>query len=329
MSTPANVMPISSFEELIEYTSQVLRNEIEFAPVKFTTDTLIAPLKVDGGDWEKRMDVRHAKYMMALQEAIDSIIATNVPEKLEHDRFLIKAELKEGSSDIWPDFSGIAKLVEGMTDKQKFCSIVLAIFCAAGYATYDRHLDYVEKKSAQDTEVRKLEAHEETKRRAFEPIRQVIDSDPEQYAQYEKPVTKMASMLEEGDTIAFVGEGEVPAEEAKNIKPNRPSRTKKSITPCDGNFLLEKETYSLGEPILYLEKDGITVRAYTTFLDDDQQRALAQEIADRKLTEELPFALSLQINVEHTGKSILKGVILGIGEPRPDKEHKLLSELLT
>lgn len=334
MPNNAIVKSIASFDELIEYTAQVIRKEADYVPVEFNAKTLIAPLRVDGDEWEKRIDVRHAHYILTLQDELDKLLNEVNPSIRDDERPLVKAEVTEGSSQLNPDFLDFAKcLVTNMTDTQTFIVAVLGICGAAGYFGYARYLDSVvrraESNDKKDVEVAALEQHEETKRKMLEPLVNIADSDPAKYAHYERPVTKMVRMLEEDDQIAFVGEGYISAEEAqKNTKPRRSPVLAKTVSSCDGEYLLLSENYSLGELILYLEQDEVQIKAYTSVLDTDEQRKLAQTIAERKLQEELPFSLNLQLSVEYTAKGLKFGSVVGIGDPRPDREHKTLRELL-
>ncbi|MGL1861439.1 MAG: hypothetical protein OCC46_02820 [Pseudodesulfovibrio sp.] len=327
-------MDIKSFDELLEYTSKVVTGEIEYEAISLEHADMIVPLKIDGEDWDKLMDVRHARHIIALQNTLDSLIDEYAPDIREEDRPLVRAEILEGSSDIQQYVKEFAlALVDGMTDKQKFTIGVLAIAGAVGYFGFARHLDYVEAQvkaeSAQKNQIQTLTQHEETKRQMLAPLLKIVDADPAKYAQYERPITKMTNMLEEGDQIALVGEGYISAEVAKaEIKPKR-TRSGVSVSSCDGEYLLLKTDFSMGEFILHLEKDGIPLKAYTSVLDTEEKKELTDLIAKHTLEDEFPFPLDLQMSVEHTEKTIKYGSIVGIGELRADKTNKLLSELLT
>jgi hypothetical protein len=346
-------MHIQTFDQLLEYTSAVISGEREFEPVTLADSVLVVPVKVYGDSWDKRMDVRHAQYVTCLQKELNTLIGVLRPDIKAKDRPLVRVELREGSSELWQSMAEVGKhLVIGMTDKQKFTLGVLAILGICGTWNYTRYLDHLDTQSKVNAEVRQLEVREQTKLEILKPMLSAVEHDPEKYSQYERPVAKLLGMLKADDQVSLLGEDYVPAKIAKTtINPRAHTSSAYSIAPqkiyfvedesrsrmlcsseqvsfCDGEYTLLSTDYSHSELVLYLKKDGVSIKAYTSALNDATRRALLEEISRRQLEESLPFTLNLQMSVEHSDKEIKYGNIVGLGSPRGDKENKLLSVLV-
>lgn len=310
------IQEIHSMDELIEYASSVISKETDFIPVRIIADKISFRVKIEGHEWNKNVDVRHAKYIISLQDCIDDLIEDYGAPGIEAEQKIVKVEVNEGSSDMLPDITSVVKfLVTPMTPEHTFVSVTIAILSLAGYFAWKRWVDYKQETAA-------LSEHEQTKRAMLAPIiaeRTVRDAE---FSPYERPVKTLVSTLEDEDRISFTGIGDVKAtkEEAKESLPKK-RRSEEQTSYADGEYKLNNIDYSHGELILHLEQDGQSIKAYTSQLSDEDAANLFSDIADRQLTEDLPLSLTLQINVKHTAKRIKYGSIVGTGEIRPGKHH--------
>ncbi len=325
------MMPtITTMDELVSYAYLLTEGKAELEPVTIEAEKLIVPLEIDGEGWDKRITTTHAKYILDLQGKLDALIDQYAPDVRDREEQpMVRAEVKDGSCEILQDLKEIiTPLVSNMTDTQSFVAVMTAIIGTCGYLAWSRWAKYRSEHDDRETELQQLTAHEETKRQMLQPFLEKANSDPENYSHLEQPLKRLYKTLGEDDAIALVGEGYIPAKDVSKIKPPRAKRTEKKSVACDGEYQLIKADYSRGEYILHLFKDGVPLKAYTSALDDDDQKKLTQLIADKTNEEEsYPFAISIQVTVEYTTKGILRGDIVGLGAPRPEKDIKLLSDL--
>lgn len=322
---------IKTVDELVEYASELAQGNVEYEPVVIDAEQLIVPLTVEGEGWDKRITATHARYIVSLQDELDALLKEYAPEILEGDeKPQIRAEVKDGSSKVLQDIKEIVTpLVNNMTDEQTFICTMTAIGAACGYFAWSRWLNYRAETKDKDNGLAQLAEHEETKRQMLQPLLEKANAEPETFSRYERPLHRLMKDLENDDSIALIGEGYIPAPQTTKLRPPRAKRSEKLAAPCDGEFQLTRTDYSAGEYILHLTQDGTALKAYTSALDNDDKKTLTQFIADKTNEEDaFPFAIPLQLTVEYTKKELKHGVILGLGEPRPNKEHKLLSELL-
>ena len=63
-------------------------------------------------------------------------------------------------------------------------------------------------------------------------------------------------------------------------------------------------------------------------LSETEADRLDKIISEKKRTEDMPFSLPLQLNVEHTSKVIRSATVIGIGPRRENVEIKNINELL-
>lgn len=320
---------VRSVEELLEYASQVAKGEVEYQPVEITADKLLVELKIDGDNWDKRINVTHAKYLIALQKEFDYLLDEFAPEvRISGEEPLVQTEVKEGSTDLWQDVKEIlVPLLSNMTNTQIFILAMTGVAATTGFLAWGRWLNYKVQLKEKNIEQESLTEHEETKRQILQPLIDMANAAPQEFSRYERPVGGLFRALEDEDSVALVGEGYIPAESTKKLKPPR-VRSEKMATSCDGDFQLMDADYSSGEYILHVKQNGIPLKAYTTALDDEAKDHLIKFIADKTNEGDLPFDVPLQITVEHTSKKILSGNIIGLGAPRPGRAIKTLSQLL-
>ena len=234
---------------------------------------------------------------------------------------MVKTTIQQGSSDMFPDVIEFAKaMITPMTPQDTFIAVMTGIGAVAGYFVFKRWMDHKSEKA-------QLTEHEQTKRELIRALHANAENNPDKFANYEKPIKSLIATLDEEDALSVGGSPLIPPKEAKKATPKR-RRSKSRVTYADGEFLLNEIDYSLGEMILHLEQEDVRLKAYTSQLDEADAQGLFNEISERQLVEELPLELALQMNVQHTDRAIQYGSIVGFGDPRADKDHKLLSEIL-
>lgn len=319
---------INSFDDLVAYASAVITKSVEYEPPTFSATSITFTVRVHGEDWSKSVDVRHARYIIALQESVDDIIA----EYVEGDsctQLLVRSEISDGSSDFKTELLDfLQKIVTPMTPESTFISIMTAIVCATGYFVYSRSLDHKIALANMAGSTAALAEHEKTKQAmlgAFAGERAMRESE---YASYERPIKLLVSSMSDSDVIFFGDESSASTkDEARNALPRR-QRSSEKTTYADGTYTLNAIDYSQWELILLLEQDGVTIKGYTSQLSDEDAARLFEEVHARQLAEDLPLSLVVQINVKHTAKRIKHGSIVGFGRVREEKEHSRLASLL-
>lgn len=314
---------IKSIDELIDYTSSLLKHEVSFEPVEIVADKITFSIEVHGEEWSKLVDIRHAKYIMALQESINDLLEDNCVKEIDEVSKTIKVEINAGSTKMLPDITEIVKTaITPMTPEQTFISVVLGILSITGYFAWKRWVDFKREEAA-------LSEHEQTKRTAMEAILAEREARDSELLSYERPIKVLVNNLGDEDTLHLPGSPGIGAtkDEAKRSLP-KIKRSEEKTTYADGEYVLNSIDYSLGELILHLAQEGHSVKAYTSQLSDDDAEALFNDISSRQLSEDLPLSLTLQINIMHTDKRIKHGSIIGTAQIRPDKQHAKLSEIL-
>lgn len=315
---------INSIDELIEYTSSILSKDIDFQPVDIVANKITFDIKINGDDWSKLVDIRHAKYITSLQECVNDLLEDFCDKEIDEDLKIVKVDIQEGSSIMLPDITEIIKsVVTPMTPESTFISVVLAILSFTGFFAWKRWVDYKQDESG-------LLEHEKTKRTMMDVIIAERNRRDSEFSPYERPIKTLVNTLDDEDTISFPGSTEIAAtkEEAKMALPKR-KRSEEKTSYADGEYVLNSIDYSQGELLLFLSQDGQSIKAYTSQLSDDDAKALFDDISIRQRNEELPFSLVLQINIKHTAKKIKSGSIVGVGKIRDDKNHAKVSTLCT
>ncbi|RRD69003.1 MULTISPECIES: hypothetical protein [unclassified Desulfovibrio] len=321
---------IKNLDELFAYASKVIAKKETFRKIQFVGKDFSYTIKIDGDTWDGTVDVRHASYIIALQNSVNDLLSEfEVQGSLSEEDIRIKIDIQQGCSEIIPDLTKILiSLGSKMTTTQIFISTILAIGGFVGIMALTRILNYRKELRLADKRAQELSVHEETKRALYQPMLDAFLLKKDRYSSYEKPVRILANVLDSDDEVTL-SDG-VSAIDQQEIKRNliRATRNTKQVSYVDGEYYLERKDYSQGELIFTLSQGDITFRAYTTGLSTEDAESLAEEIASREINEELPFLLSLQLNVDHTKKKILSGLIVGVGQPRTDKEIKKLAALI-
>lgn len=321
-------MEVRSVEELVEYASDVLANRRPYEPVTIATDTLTFQATIRGEGWDKRVDARLAKYVLSLQEAMDDLLADHGIDAYNETPPRVRVEVKEGSSNPWADVADFAKaLITPMTPEQRFIAVVIAIAASAGYFYLARWLKHREQLSADKKGVEELSLHEKTKLETLRVLQAVAENNPEKFVGYERPPRTLVNMMDEDDEIAFEGSEPIAKTEARKVAPKRLPRSEEKTSYADGDYFLKAINYTEGEPVLIISQNGQDVKAYISALDEADSKELLDNIGERQLTEELPLAISVQVNVRHTARRIKYASIVGVGAPRTDRDHLALSDI--
>lgn len=321
--TPQAHKNIASIEELLQYTANLLQKTEEFKPVIFTGDDFTFTIRIEGESWDEFIDYRHAKYITAFQKTFNKAIEQLDFDSIPAEDCIVRFQVSNGSSLINIEFGEILKeLAKNMTGTQSVIAVGIVVAGIAGYLIWAKYLE-----TKQATEA--LTQHEQTKRELIQPLVSEYRENLPDYIFTEAPSRALANTLSSDDLIS-VGKDSVFISK-KQFKQSL-SKEEKSLeftSYCDGDYLLIKKDYSLGELIFQMSKDGLPIKIFTSILSSEDQEKLANTIAQRELTEDMPFTLSLQVNVRHTDKKIEDGYIIGLGAPRSDKHKTPLTDLTT
>ena len=302
-----------------------MAGDVEFEKVSFPETSYTYNISLKGDSWSKYIDIRHTKYIESLQDTY-SDFSSDLFDSSDNIDTYVRICVTEGSSDIEHELKGfLQKAAEKMTDKQVFCSIIFAIASAAGYFVYD---SYTTHNADVQKEISKNEVEKE-RLKVFNNMHEQSIKGNVQISAIERPIRTLVGIMDNNDSV-YIDNKQISISR-DDVKRNLQTvkRSSSKIAYCDGDYQLQRIDFSLGEMILYITKDGIQIKAYTTMLDDKDDAKLSKMIEEKRKSEDLPFALPLQMNIEYTEKRIKFGTIVGIGSPRPDKDNKPLSNLLT
>lgn len=320
---------IKSFEELIEYGSAVLRKELPYVPVTLETDTLVFHNRIVGEGWDQRVDPRIAQYVLTLQDTLDDLLAEHSTEGYKEAQPRVRVKLEEGSSVPWVEIFDFAKtLFTPMTSEQTFYTVMTSLAAIAGLLFTARRLKHKEELHRADKKNEALALHEKTKLEMLECYKIFAENNQQQIQPSERPPRKLVSLMEPEDTIFFTEETGMEKEQARQAAPKRLPRTEEQTTYADGEYVLKSITYTEGEPVLYFSQGDHDAKAYISALSDEDAERLLSDIHTREQTEAMPFSLKLQMNIRHTARRIKYASIVGSGDPRPDKTHKTLAQLV-
>lgn len=320
---------IKSFEELVEYGSAVLRKEVPYAPVIFETDTLTFHNRIVGEGWDQRVDPRIAQYVLTLQDTLDDLLAEHASVAYKETQPRVRVKIEEGSSVPWVEIFDFAKtLFTPMTSELTFLTIMTGLVGTAGLLYLSRYLKHKEELHKADKENEALALHEKTKLEMLECYKTFAENNQQQIQPSERPPRKLVSLMEPEDLVFFAEETGMEKEQARKAAPKRLPRTEEQTTYADGEYVLKSITYTEGEPVLYFSQGDHDAKAYISALSDEDAEKLLSDIHAREQTEAMPFTLKLQMNVRHTARRIKYASIVGSGDPRPDKTHKTLAQLI-
>lgn len=205
-----------------------------------------------------------------------------------------------------------------MNNWQSFIVCMTAILAVVGYFWYDRYLDSIDSSEKN-----------KTLRAAIEAIEKRSEFDAERISHFEKSLKALSLTFDENDKIKFPqAEKELTAYEMRQFTPKRAKKIEETTTYADGIFTVLGRHYDNDQIIIDLEQHGIKFDAKLDFLDENDQNSFIDIINKKERNESLPFVISLQINIIHTGKRIKYGFILGKGQKRQKNNIKTLDTIL-
>ena len=144
----------------------------------------------------------------------------------------------------------------------------------------------------------------------------------------EKPLKMLYNSMGKDDVMSLGEEATLNKAEVRKALQSS-TRSKQQISYCDDDYDLEDINFSQGEEVLFLIKNDIRFKAFTNMLSETEADRLDKIISEKKKTEDMPFSLPLQLNVEHTSKVIRSATVIGIGPKRENVEIKNINELLS
>lgn len=320
---------IKSLDELLVYAGAVANKSATYEPIELVGEDFALSARIDGNEWDQKIDVRLAKYVLLLQDSFDGLLEEYGDEEAFEEPLKVRLEVHKGSSIPWAKIvDQLQHLVTPMTPEMTFISVMTAIAAIGGYYFFSRYRDSADKKMEIEGEAAVLDKHEETKRQAIDALRTIAELNQTAFRGYEKPPAHLTRCLEEGDTIEFAGEPPLAAEVAKKMAPKKLPRTPSETTYADGSYLLKRINYTEGEPVLDLAQGPHEIKGYISQLSDEDAKALFDGIRMRELSgEKLPMTLAVQVNVSHTARNFKFGSIVGTGAPREDRQHKTLADI--
>lgn len=319
---------ITSLEDLIVYAGELARKEVDFVPLDIQATALAYRVTVYGDTWSGYFDARHAKYLLAVQEAMDTLVVDLGEEHIFEAAPLVQTDVEEGSSKVVSDLAPIIKpMLAKMTDVQTFVVAITAIAAVAGCFVTWRWLEARKESKNQEIQKEAIRAHESIVLKAIEALDANAKNNNRKYEYYEQPNRTLMNSVEHDDAIAFGDGPSIPLPEARKTLP-RKKRSEYEISYADGTYTLDAMHFTDGDIVLQLRQEGVQVKAYTSQLSEGDSERLLENINRQLSEEDLPFDIDLQMNVQHNIRTIKFGSVVGFGEPRPDKAHKRLSEII-
>lgn len=307
----------STLNDMFLYAAQLQRKEVDFEQPQISASSMEFSVYIDGATWAGRFDPRHARYLLSMQEALDMLLQDVTEGDIIKEPAYVRVGVKGGSSYVTPDIIEFLRpMVANMSSAQTFVLMMTSVAAVAGLIAYSRWLTY-----------KRDSSHEDTIKHAFDTLRAVAENDPARYAPYEKPIRTLAHSLEGEDAVTIDGHGLITAQDLRKALPRKP-RSEARTSYADGVYTLRSIDFSNGELVLHLTQDDVQIKALTAELSQEDAARLFDDIKVRTSEEELPFAISLQINVRHTSRVVQYGTVIGFGDPREGKTHVRLSQII-
>lgn len=311
---------IANLDELFAYTAAVIEGAEDYKPIQITATSLAIPLRICGPGWDGRIDTRVARYVIDLQSSADDLLQDCGYDIDIKGKPQVHASIKNGSTELVPDLIEVVKVaLTNMTPEQTFILLSSGLAAITGLTLISRILTHRSENQA-------LSTHEETKRQMLDVISKQLDE--RQMASYEKPTRSLVTRAASADDRLLLEGEKIDITEARKMFP-RQKKSEQTTSYADGEYLLTKIDYSLGELLLFISQNGHEIKAFTSQLSEEDQDKLFQEIATRQKTEALPLPISLQLNVHHTTRKFKYGSVIGIGKPRQEKQQNSLADIFS
>lgn len=336
---------VSSLDELLIYAYEVEQGA-PLLPLRLEGPITLA-LHIQGSSWDRRIDKRSAQYVLALQGVFDNLLEEYFPD-VNGEKLLVKVNTQEGSWESFADISPfLQQTADKMTDIELFITVMTVIAAAAGIPMWKRYQDRCERVELERERTKQMEIQatttrmEETEKTAREAEQQRtlrascasaqsrVDSSPERYAAYERPVRGLVKTMEEKDTIDVCNMGDdIPALVAQKCGPRRAPRSEEEVTYADGSYTVNSRRYDEGEVVLELMQGTTSIKGYLWQFDGNDRAAFMASLDRHEREDSLPFSMELQLNVVHTRKKLKHAIIVGEGEPRKGKNCLPLDSIL-
>ncbi|MDL2313371.1 hypothetical protein LJC36_00145 [Desulfovibrio sp. OttesenSCG-928-C14] len=334
---------ISNLDQLLDYAILVSEGKAAWVDAEFVSGFAAVSVKVCGSGWDKRIDVRGARFILELQEGANSLYA-EFPGKLSQQAPLIKADLKEGSNELVALFDSFIREVIGKLDPQEIISLIkYGILCATGVWSVGKVgsllvADRKDKRQAQaedkkdqrkaeldlqiqQTQARTLEVLEKT----VNKISGVLPDEPLLEQEYAKPIRNYTGKLGKHDRLGLQGGPPLPVNKVKPLfkRKRRPSSGLRYVA-CDGSYECLGLNLEQKVPRLEIEQGGIKQLAIIARLSPRERGELLKKIDKRMDEKEMPFRIVLQVDAYFTNAGIKYCTVVGMGKQREDlHQHRL------
>lgn len=307
---------INTFDELISFMWKVSNGEASLDGAVFSENCASIPIRVEGVTWDKRIDVRGAKYVQALQEELNAFCKKH-KDILGEDAPLIKVAVRKGSGILDPDFLPFLKeAIKKMPPKLTFTLLMTFMACSTGYLLYSRY------ESAQEQSREHKVAIE-----AIRSMKEVALQNGFDTTKASRPIRSFVKTLDPDDQLSVAGLEEISGEKAKKLVETKKSRSQEVTVPCDGKYVLDKLDVKQPIPVLELSQGGVPLNGYLEHLAPETKQTLLKALEERIGSRKGIMVLELQIDVHATAKKIKYGSIVGIGIPREGMSHRRLTDL--
>lgn len=293
------------------------------------SDDLVFHIKIEGETWDGAVDYRGAKYVLALQNAVNRIYKELDPDTKSlrnlSKQVTVKVRVEDGSTELLIEMKeAIFTMISKLSGKQATLVMSLAILCATGYFTNNKILDYKkdvlilkqQELVAQEQRLTATEIAQQMTRMTetlSEPINRVISLV--QSADLEKPSRQIVNAMEEDDRVQFPDRTELTKAQAKKRYP-RKQRLTKEFCYCDDVWTITKIDVDVSPPVFTIHNNGVTLRAVVELLPHHIS-SLTDQLAEA-INAGKEFQMPLRVFVTYTKREIKAATIQGIGEKRDE-----------
>lgn len=311
------MITVNSWDELLHFGADCILEKFMAEELELRED-LVLTIQIRGESWDGFIDYRGANYILELQKSFNRLYQelseADVQLRNLSKYITVKVRVVEGSSLFEIKVSkALKQMINKLSGNQITLITVLAIFCAAGYFTMDKVLDY---KRQMATQAKQGQIAIET----IERLTPVLDKalDVIQKTDMEKPIRTVINRLESDDRIILPDSTELSAQEAKNRYPRKP-RVPQETGIFDDAYKILSIDFEKAPPVFALYKEGLEFRAAAELSESDIDR-LATDLKQALRTGD-DFNVSLQLFIVYNRRGIKSASITGIGTKREDSRN--------
>lgn len=309
------LIKIQSVDELLVHIGAVQSNAASWADVDLESLKVAPSIKVDGKDRDERVDVRTAAFVIDLQKQLDTVYAQypDLPPRAP----LLKVKASKGSSQLTPDFTQVLKeAIQHMPPEYIAGLVALAIIGTTGYFAFAKYMDA--KKDGQT-----LEYYNKALESVTDVVKQAIQAGEEPT----RPIRRLVQGMKRSETVALADSRPVQKKEiASQVRREKLDQTIKYVHG-DGQFSLLGLSLKQAIPGLLISQEDKQATALLERLDQKVKEELLSVLENRLEKQQVPYFVSLQIDVYFTEARIQYAVVVGVGAPRPDLRHFSLAEI--